>query len=131
MATQKCTPIWVVLTDDHCDDSDSGTCMHVIVQSFADKHQALQWYYLSYMIEILERNRYGSFSSYMRLESYDDILDAIVNKHLELYKDPSESELETFKSSVSNDSKANYNELFEKFTIFSKASRVFMDAKAT
>jgi hypothetical protein len=113
--------IWVVLKEEYVDHSND--VFTVIVKSFTEKGKAIEWYYMAYMQEILERNRFGSFDSYMRLESYDNILDAIVNKHVEIYKDPHICELES-RLPIN----AEYTELFDKFARFKASSNAYIDA---
>jgi hypothetical protein len=125
-------PIWVVLKEEYADHSND--VFTVIVKSFTEKGKAIEWYYMAYMQEILERNRFGSFDSYMRLESYDNILDAIVNKHVEIYKDPNICELESRLCRAAEDDddfvgmNAEYTELFDKFARFKASSNVYIDA---
>jgi hypothetical protein len=74
----------------------------------------------------------------MRLESYDNILDAIVNKHVEIYKDPHMCELESRLWRAADDDDdddddfvgmhAEYTELFDKFARFKASSNVYIDA---
>jgi hypothetical protein len=62
----------------------------------------------------------------MRLESYDNILDAIVNKHVEIYKDPHICELESRLCRAAD--VTEYTELFDKFARFKASSNVYTDA---